>query len=169
MSSLYLRNALPEDVRLLFKWANDEATRANAFTSRRISYEEHLAWFDNVMNNPNEVQYILMLSGIDEEKEEPIGQIRLSISSGNCKNAEIEYSISKAKRGKGYGKAIISLIKDKVMEEYPFVEKLIAKVKPSNVASFYCFTKNGFVEKFQQLECDIDAKEINMHEALVNS
>lgn len=81
--------------------------------------------------------------------DEAIGQIRLTIEDAV---AEIDYSISKAARGHGYGRQIIELIKKQVTENYPHVEKLIGKVKPFNDASYKCFTKNGFEEKYRLLE-----------------
>ena len=41
---------------------------------------------------------------------------------------------------------MIRLIKQKVKDEFPYVSKLIAKVKPSNAASIYCFENNQFEE-----------------------
>jgi Predicted acetyltransferase len=82
----------------------------------------------------------------------PIGQIRLDI---DCSDAKIDYSIANDERGYGYGKLIIWLAIKKVRKDFPKVNRLIGRVKPSNVASFYCFEKNGFEEKYQQLELNL--------------
>lgn len=143
---LYLRKTKPSDIDILFEWANDEEVRKNAFSTAAICYEEHIAWFNEMMEHPNKVQYILM------SDDNPIGQVRLSI---NKNSAEIGYSISKHNRGCGYGRSIIQLVKQQVLVEYPEVTKLIGRVKPSNAASLQCFIKNGFQEEYRQLEYDL--------------
>ena len=122
---------------------NDKEARQNAFASHIITYEEHTIWFDRIMNNLEQAQYILMLG------DQPIGQIRLSIED---KEAEIDYSISNSMRGYGYGRKIISLVKEKVKEDYPFIRKLIGKVKSSNIVSYRCFMENDFEENYRQME-----------------
>lgn len=144
--SLRLRKATEADIETLFHWANEKSVRENSFDSHVITFDEHTAWFHRLMSDPNKAQYILLLN------DEPIGQIRLHIDGDE---AEISYSISKAVRGCGYGKELIRLIIKQVKIDYPYVAKLIAKVKPSNAASYYCFNKNGFEEIYQQLEYDL--------------
>jgi folate-dependent phosphoribosylglycinamide formyltransferase PurN/RimJ/RimL family protein N-acetyltransferase len=140
---LFLRKVTNEDIDLLFTWANEASTRLNSFCSAQIAYEEHKEWFKSIVNSAEQWQYILMCDS------KAIGQVRLLIK--DCE-AEINYSISEPYRGCGHGNEIIRLIKQKVRDEFPYVSKLIAKVKPSNVASIYCFEKNQFEEKFRQYE-----------------
>lgn len=140
---LLLRKATLLDVDLLFGWVNDGKVRQNAFDSHTISYKEHKAWFDRMINDPNQAQYILILNN------KPVGQVRITVKGTE---AEIDYSISESVRGHGYGGEIICLIKEKTKEEYPFVKKLIGRVKPSNIASCKCFMKNDFEELYRQFE-----------------
>ena len=140
---LFLRKVTNEDIDLLFTWTNEASTRLDSFRSDQIDYEEHKEWFEGMINSTEQRQYILM------SDSEAVGQVRLSIKDSE---AEINYSISEPYRRNGYGKEMIRLIKQKVRDELPYVSKLIAKVKPSNVASVYCFEKNQFEEKFQQYE-----------------
>ena len=155
-NSLRLRKATGADIETLFCWANDKTVRENSFDPHTISFDEHTAWFNQMMSDPNKIQYILVMN------DEPVGQIRLTIHETE---AEIGYSISKSARGYGYGREIIRLIIEQVKIDYPYVTKLIAKVKPSNVASYYCFYKNGFEEIYQQLEYDLKKWE---HETRTN-
>ena len=142
----YLRRAQPKDVDLLYNWVNDHSVRQSAFDSHEISYDEHVKWFDKMMRDPDQVQYILIVDDI------PAGQVRLTISGDE---AEIDYSISNSVRGLGYGNEIIRLAIESVRVDYPVVKKLIGRIRPSNVASYYCFVKNDFEECFQQLEYDL--------------
>lgn len=141
--TLCLRKATILDVDILFEWVNDKVTRQNAFDSHIITFEEHVAWFDRMMNDSNQAQYILELG------DKAVGQIRLSIKN---QEAEISYSILNSVRGCGYGGIIIDLIKKQAREDFPFIRKLVGKVKVSNVASYRCFVKNDFEETYRQLE-----------------
>lgn len=149
---IYLRDADMNDALILLDWANDKVARENAFNSHTITMQEHLDWLKNVLDDERKHQYILM------RNDKPIGQIRLIIDDST---AEIDYSISKDERNYGYGTEIIKLAVELIRKEYPNVEKLIGKVKPSNVASFICFSKNGFEEKFQQMEYNMKSNATN--------
>lgn len=140
---VYLRKATRSDVNLLFDWVNDKDVRKNTFNMHAIAFEEYSSWFDRLLDNRNQAQYILM------RDLKPIGQIHLNIDDSD---AEIDYSIANDERWYGYGKLIIGLAIKRVREDFPEVNRLIGKVKLSNAASFYCFEKNGFEEKNQQLE-----------------
>ena len=57
--------------------------------------------------------------------------------------------------GAGLGKIMLSIAIEKLSVDYPVVKKLVAKVKPENIASLKVFENNGFEAKFQQLEFEI--------------
>lgn len=144
--NIYLRDVTYEDKDLLYNWANDEDVRKNSFSTRSISYDEHCIWFDNMMKNESIVQWIL------QEDEKPVGQIRITI---NGSEGSIGYSVCVDRRGAGLGKIMLSIAIEKLSEDYPVVKKLVAKVKPENIASLKVFENNGFEAKFQQLEFEI--------------
>ena len=147
---LFLRKVTNRDIDILFHWANEPSARMNDFHSHQISYEEHREWFQRMINSSDQLQYILMCDTV------AVGQIRLSV---NGNEAEISYGISEPYRKNGYGKAAIRLIKREVKNEFPYISKLIAKVKPSNIASIYCFEENQFEEKYQQYEYSMERYE----------
>lgn len=140
---LYLRKATRADAGILFEWANNREVRRNAFDSHAIAYGEHMAWFGAVLNDGSQAQYILMLG------DQPVGQARIAVKGTE---AEVDYSISESARGCGYGGELIGLIKERARQDYPFVQKLAGRVKPSNAASCRCFMKNGFEEACRQFE-----------------
>jgi len=133
-----LRDAVQEDLMLLYTWANDPEVRKNSFSTDQITLEEHIQWFHNVLSREDIKQYIL----VDEGKD--IGQVRLRIDQ---ENAEVSYSISSEYRHKGYGKAVIALLKEKVKKELPDIKRITAQVKPQNTASKRVFSDAGFLEK----------------------
>ena len=136
---VYLRKAEKGDMDLLFKWANDPVVRANSFNSELIPYENHVKWFDKMMEDPAILQFIL----IDDDT--PVGQIRLNVDG---EEAEIGYSIGSEFRGQGYGHRILQLIAEEFDTEYPCVKTLIAKVKPENIASKKLFESEGYEMKY---------------------
>lgn len=73
---LNLRIATNEDMDLLYEWANDRTVRENAFHTEPIPYETHISWFARIMQDEDEILYIL------EKDNRPIGQIRFSIGGG---------------------------------------------------------------------------------------
>lgn len=152
----FLREAQPSDLDLLFKWANDELVRRNAFNTKKIPYEEHKKWFKKLLDDSSQVQFIMLL------ENEPVGQARLSV---NMEEAEIDYSIAVEKRGMGYGKILIQLVQEAVYNKYTSIKKLTAKVKMSNMASICCFRKNGFSEIYSQYEYDM--MEYQLKEAIL--
>lgn len=132
---LYIRNATKADMDLLYKWANDPIVRKNSFSTELIPYENHVLWFNRIMADPFVLQFVLM------EDNTPVGQIRLNIEG---KEAEIGYSIASEFRGKGYGHKILQLVANEVITNHPEIEKLVAKVKPDNIASNKLFKSEGF-------------------------
>ena len=135
MNNLFLRKAEYSDMDLLFGWANDSTVRSNSFNTASIPYEDHVSWFNKMMENDQILQFIMM------DETTPVGQIRLNIDDDE---AEIGYSIAKEYRGKGYGQRIIQLVSRVVKEQYPNIKKLVAKVKYNNIASNKVFQNEGF-------------------------
>ena len=146
---LYLRKATENDVDILFKWANDEVVRKNSFSTEKIKYVDHLAWFDKLLKDSNRMQFILEQN--DDDQINLIGQIRISLEE-NGTQAEIGYSVDSSYRGMGYGKQMLRMAATQLQRDYPKISRLIAKVKPNNVASYKAFIDTGFEEMFQQLE-----------------
>lgn len=146
---MILRKAEMKDMDLIYEWANDSLVRANSFNSEPIPYESHVNWYKSMMVREDVRQYILVKDGVD------VGQIRLNIDKTG-KEAEIGYSIAKDHRGQGLGKTMLELAKQKIKEEVPSVEILIAQVKPENEASKKAFLNSGFGEKCSVYEFRID-------------
>ena len=145
----FLRDVEPEDMELLFRWANEKSVRQNSFHTEPIPFDDHIKWFNNMINDPFEVQYIFM------NEETPIGQIRFSISD-DYTYAEIGYSIDISKRGKGIGKKMISYALELFNKEYPQIKKIIGKVKEGNIASEKSFIDCGFSLNYKQFEINFE-------------
>lgn len=150
---LYLRRAKMDDMDLLFGWANDDAVRRNAFHTEKIAYEEHVKWFSKMMADESVHQYILC------DDANPIGQLRLDIEN---KTGVVDYSICAERRGKGYGSAILKLVRQQLENDgTTYVMKLVGQVKYGNLASARAFERCGFsrheLPDFIQYELELGA------------
>ncbi|WP_058953761.1 GNAT family N-acetyltransferase [Clostridium tyrobutyricum] len=142
---LYLRKVLYSDCDLLYKWANDEKIRKNAFNSEKIKYEDHIEWFNDKIKNSSILIYILEYENI------PIGQIRVNIEN----NAGIiDYSIEEKYRGKGFGTKLLNLFVKEIINSKLEVNKLVGQVKFNNISSQKVFEKSKYlkVEKEEYIE-----------------
>lgn len=137
-SDLCLRKVNKDDIMITFHWANDIELRKNSFKGNFISLSNHIEWINNKINNCE--HYYIM-----EKNNEAIGQIRLDIVD---EEFIINYSIDCKFRGKGYGKRIILLIEEKLLEKHSRF-KLIAKVKETNIASINIFRSLNYKEVFE--------------------
>lgn len=134
---LQLRRAKPQDMDLLYCWANDDTVRANAFHTEKIPYENHVQWFRKMMVDASVYQYILCDGGL------AVGQIRLTVDRNG--EALIDYSIASLYRGKGYGTSLLRLLCQQLdTDQITDVTKLIGQVKYQNQASARVFEKSGF-------------------------
>ena len=142
LSDFYLRKADINDAKLLFDWVNDPLVRKNSLSSNFISWEKHLKWFYEKLFYSQTVIFIVIF------ENQAVGQVRLDFVD---KYWLIDYSVSKEKRGKGFGKEIIS----KILHFKKYLP-LKAYVKADNIGSIKVFQSLGFKEK----EIDKDSTKI---------
>ena len=133
---LTFRPATKEDVDLLFQWANDVTTRQNSYNRDLIKYEDHIKWFDKLINSSNCYCYIFS----DKRKSE-IGQVR--IEKDELNSATISISVDKDHRGKGYSTEMLQKASIEFIKHNPRCT-LVAFIFKENIASFKTFLKAGF-------------------------
>lgn len=142
--TLSVRRAKTTDCQLYWYWANDPIVRENAFNQQDISWEDHQAWFDNRLNDPDTILLLI------ESEIGPIGQVRFDYSRSHYM---VDYSIGKQFRGYGLGKVILAKAIDYLRKEQSFV--LIGDVKANNLASIKVFKQLGFSETSSPPQKDI--------------
>jgi len=117
---LYLRPATLEDAKILFEWRNDPQVRAASHNQGEISFEDHLAWLEGSLANPNRKLYIAEEDGVS------VGTVR----SDWAENAyTLSWTVSPENRGKGVGKHMVLLLVRQIREP------IRAEVKVGNIAS----------------------------------
>ena len=123
------------DEELLLEWANDPATRRNAFTEARISPEGHKVWLQARLNAPGCRMFILQT--VDDI---PVGQVRFDKEDQAW---AISYSVAPVLRGRGLGAKVLEMALSSLASE-GHNGSIVARVKPANLASRRIFEKLGF-------------------------
>lgn len=137
LSKLSLRPVQPDDMELLFNWANEESVRANSRSPEPIELTAHEKWFESKLSAEDTFIYV------SEFEQQPIGQVRFDQREDG--SFEIDYSVDVHHRGKGLGKHIIAL-GIALMRRKDKSVKIKAAVKPNNIASRKVFEGLGFDE-----------------------
>lgn len=133
-----LRPVTIQDAELILEWVNDPLDRANSYSSEPITLDEHLAWLERSLSNPEVHLYMMVYKGED------VGHIKLYVNDGK---AEIGYCIAPNWRGRGLAKVIIALMTIEAAVHLPEVHTLFGWVKNSNPASRKAFQKAGYTEE----------------------
>jgi len=133
---LALRPVRAEDCRLIWEWANDPVARALSFSTEKIPWEQHVAWFESKRTDPSIRFYIAV-----DKNDVPAGQIRYQI---NGQAAVVSVSLAPEQRGRGYGVEIIQM---GTRELWVTTKANIihAYIKQDNIASIRAFAKAGFI------------------------
>jgi spore coat polysaccharide biosynthesis predicted glycosyltransferase SpsG/RimJ/RimL family protein N-acetyltransferase len=133
-----LRRADGGDSTILWHWTNEASARAARHDPKWISWEEHRAWFEQQLKDPNAYIWILETS-----RGLPLGQFRVNLHGAV---GFVDYSIDVHFRGRGLG---VRLIKDGLArwrEINPSIP-LTAEVLHGNVASARTLSGAGFSRK----------------------
>ena len=128
-----LREATQKDCLLYWQWANEPEVRKQAFAQEMISWETHVAWFQERLKD-TQTMLVLVISKVG-----PIGQVRFEMTN---RQATISYSLGRSIRGYGLGKILLEKAIAYFKQKHSF--DLYAEVKVSNRRSVQIFESLGF-------------------------
>ncbi|MFT5171599.1 MAG: RimJ/RimL family protein N-acetyltransferase [Candidatus Marinamargulisbacteria bacterium] len=137
MESISLRAASLEDAQALYAWATDEEVRRWSFNTRGFSYESHVEWLSEKLNNSDQMQILMANIGADQ-----IGYIRFERLSPDM--AEVSFALAGLWRGQGLGTRLLTIGISHIKEIWTGLIAIQGKVKPGNVASEKLFEKLAF-------------------------
>lgn len=132
------RKVIATDARVMFDWANDPETRANAIDPNPIPWEGHVQWFNKKISDAN--SYMFIFEHVNTEKS--IGLTRFDLQNGAWL---ISYLVDKEHRGEGWGEVILKSGISMLMEALGQRPRLKAMVKEGNIASSQVFVNLGFI------------------------
>jgi spore coat polysaccharide biosynthesis predicted glycosyltransferase SpsG/RimJ/RimL family protein N-acetyltransferase len=133
---VFLRRATDNDKVEVFKLSNEESVREYSINKHRIDWNDHIIWFNNVLNDPNYAFFI-----VSDYANRFLGQVRYKIYESS---ATVSISFDSLIRGKGLSKLILVSSIVKIFEEYPSVLSIKAQVSKDNKPSIRLFTGAGF-------------------------
>jgi UDP-2,4-diacetamido-2,4,6-trideoxy-beta-L-altropyranose hydrolase len=132
---LTTRPADERDEELLLEWANDPATRRNAFAQARVTSAGHKIWLQAKLNDPGCRMFI-----VETVDKIPVGQVRFD-REGQA--SAISYSVAPLLRGRGLGAKVLEMALSSLACE-GHSGSILGRVKPTNLASRRIFEKLGF-------------------------
>lgn len=134
---LVLRRAEKSDEELLYKWANDPLTRANAFNTESINWSTHKAWYWNRLANADGC--LIVIASLSTGM--PCGQVRFERHEDG--SWIIDYSLAPEFRGLGLGRTLLAKALILLSSTVPnaIVE---GRVKVANTPSRRIFESLGF-------------------------
>lgn len=133
--ALGCRRASMGDADLLWRWANDPVTRANAFSRAPIPYAAHLRWLAGRLRS--EATRIWIFT----DGETPVGQVRVD-RAGHV--GLIDICVAPVHRGQGYGRAMLTEAMGAMRKEWGAAVRPRAHVLARNPASLALFRRCGF-------------------------
>lgn len=134
-SEVSLRPLRESDCELLFRWRNDPWIVSLGSLNRRVSADEHNAWFERAIVG-NDIRVFII-----QTDDEDIGQIRFVRGQDSC--WEVSIYLMKDHTGRGYGVEAIRAACNAFAQKDP-TAIFVAHTLADNTASQSAFRKAGF-------------------------
>jgi RimJ/RimL family protein N-acetyltransferase len=136
MEELFLRKVTEADIEEVFALSNEDEVRRYSLHKEKITWEEHVRWFGNVLKDRNHLFYV-----VTDQSQRFLGQIRYRIEENQ---AVVSISLAEWIRGKGLSSFLLQESMKKLYEERKDVKRIVAYVSEENAASSKLFQKSGF-------------------------
>lgn len=140
-----IEKANKADESFLFCSRNIESIVALGASGRTVSWEEHVRWFDSILQSSSVVLYVVF------HEMERIGQVRFDSVTEHT--ARISIYLIPDYIDKGLGSKVIKESCVLLRAERPDISSIEAEIRSSNVRSIKSFERAGFQrlsEKFNQ-------------------
>ena len=125
-----------EDAEYLFKWRNDPRTIAMSLNSMPVTWDEHINWLRDALNNEKKLLILCYL-----KNSAPVGFVRFDVY---YHYAEVSINLNPCSRGKGLAKRCLTAALDIFKKKFQRPTQIIARIKIENKASQQLFTSAGF-------------------------
>ena len=132
-----VRKAVESDCEQIYKWANDDDTRAASFNSGPIEWDTHRNWLSQRLQDSN-----CLLLICSDDKGKSLGLVRFDLAGDE---AIISINLDPNMRGQGLAGFIIIRTIDELFKRCN-ISKVSAFIKPQNHRSAKAFERAGFSE-----------------------
>ncbi len=129
-----LRPARRTDRDLLWRWRNDPDTRRASLDQREIPLEEHARWFEDTLSRADRRLYLATVDGAD------VATARLDVSE---REAVVSITVAPEHRGQHLAAPVLAALAQQAADGLG-IARLVAQVRPENVASRRAFERAGF-------------------------
>jgi len=133
--SYYIRNAVPNDSKIIFELSNDPSVRTQSLNQNQIEWEDHQKWFSQKLNDNNYVFFLIF-----DKNDNFIGQVKFELKN---ETAVVSISLTADFRGIGLSKKILIDTTARIFSSYN-IKNIIAYIRPENTASIRGFKSAGF-------------------------
>ena len=138
-NKVLLRDVTETDCDDVFTWRNDTVTRNMSLVSDILLYEDHLKWFKEVLEDPNEV-FLLFQDTLIKSK---LGIVRFALDQTG-RTGLISINLSPEFRGKNYAKICLNSAIIELGSRSSKCRILLAEIKKDNIPSLNIFKGVGF-------------------------
>lgn len=151
-NTLRFRPVSTEDLNLVYEWRNYPEIVALSASGSKVTWEEHVAWFSNLLANPDKLLLII------EDDGRPIGQVRFD--KVECDALIMGIYLVPSMVGQGRGKSLIKSACAYAKTKWPNLCFIKAEIRKENIRSQRAFAKAGF--KCNSIELQRETKDIEL-------
>ena len=137
LSAVSVRVAQMNDAERIFEWRNHETVRRASFSSEPILLEQHTAWLERTLADPER----LILVG--EQHGNAVGVVRYDIDP-KTRAAEVSIFLAPECQGSGLGPALLAAGEAWLRGRHADISYLTAHVKTDNRPSQTLFQQSGY-------------------------
>lgn len=134
-----LRQATPEDVRLVWPWRNATSTRRHFFDPSPVEPDNHLRWWAASLQDTRRALLIGHRAGL------PCGVLRFDVEQSD--SAVVSLYLDPALTGQGLGRAFMVAGIAWLRQNHPGIQTVSAEILAANEASRKMFQSAGFTEQ----------------------
>lgn len=145
MATVHLRPLAIGDTNNIVKWRNLQSVKNNLFSQAVLRPEEHMAYFNNIVQTGKCAQFIIVIDEKTGQKD--IGTI--FIKNIDHENHKGEYGIfigEESARGNGYAKAATALIIEFAFKELK-LNRVYLQVMEDNKNAIRVYENAGFIKE----------------------
>jgi RimJ/RimL family protein N-acetyltransferase len=135
-AEISLRQTVEADSQQIWAWRNDPEVRAISFSLGVIDWNSHEQWIRNKLADSGCLWLIAEHSELGT-----IGHIRFELMGD--RQSLVAVTIAANLRGRGIGKILIGMGVKEAFAKLP-IDRILAQIKPHNVASETAFRQLGF-------------------------